>query len=546
MSLPLAELIALSPALREPADLIVRVAPTEASVLILGETGTGKELLAQGLHSHSGRPGRFVGVDCGALPDQLVESLLFGHARGAFTGAVGKGEGLIRSADRGTLFLDEIGNLPPPAQLSLLRVLQERRVRPVGSAEELPVSARIVAATSEDLGEAVREGRFREDLFYRLDVIRIVVPPLRERGNDVVLLFEHFLRQLSERHAVQPLEVSPSLHSALREYHWPGNVRQLENLVERLVLTGSERGILTGDDLDLLVWPRRLTNDASGASLQLGTTPLAMARPARTLEEAVDVAERAYLERLLEDHEGRMEDAAVAGGVSRRTLQRKLRKHGLDRRDFASEASGESLWISCPPFTPLRLGPGPRIVGRDPGCDLCLPHSLVSRHHLRLRWEEDQVWAEDAGSTNGTVLNGRPLLEPTRIAPGDLIEVGAFELSVVQGDGTAETEEEEDTHCQIGSGTSRLEIAEGSINTLVAELTAAREPAVVQFELPEQGPAGILIDGGRVVRAYYEGLEGEPALQALMLLSAGTCIVSRFVSEEGPGQGPATSRKGQG
>ncbi|MGE0710530.1 MAG: sigma 54-interacting transcriptional regulator [Planctomycetota bacterium] len=523
--------------LQAAAALIDRVAPTPVSVLILGETGTGKELLARAVHERSGRPGRFVPVDCGALPEHLVEALLFGHTRGAFTGANAASEGLFRYADGGTLFLDEIGNLPLRGQLSLLRVLQERLLRPVGGAEEIPVDVRIVAATREDLEAAVREGRFREDLLFRLNVIQLVVPPLRQRPEDIPRLFDHFLGRLCARHGVAPPRIDPALVEALREHAWPGNVRQLENLVERLVLTrAATAGELVAADLTRSLGQTQ-------ASTPPATRPMVRGEPApggpaaRTLEEAVDLAERSFLERLLEEHGGRMEDAARAGAVSRRTLQRKLRKHGLDRRTFDSgQESGPRLWLLCPPFAPLRLEVGLRIVGRDPASDLCLPHPQVSRLHLELEVTEDEVWARDMDSANGTLLNGAALAERTRLAPSDELEVGPFQLTVLGSPANDEDTLQDDTS-RVGRVRS-VELAPGRLEELLAELRAGGGSATIHVR-SEAGLGGLWIEGGAVVRAWFDDQQGEAAQRALAALEVGQCQVSEFIEQDGEGLNPA-------
>ncbi len=318
-------------------DTATRVASTEATVLLLGETGTGKELLARAIHRHSGRGGRFVPVNSGGFNEALVDSELFGHVKGAFTGATSDKEGLFRHADKGTLFLDEIGNVPLTAQYHLLRVLQEGAVRPVGGHEEQHIDVRVVAATSNALEEDVQRGRFREDLFYRLDVIRLEIPPLRERPEDVVFLFAHFARKIAQEYNVTRPDLHESFLDALVAYRWPGNVRQLENFTERLVLTH------TGQRVDADAFGRLLPfqeRQARGLSKQRVSQPVhqtdADIDTSKSLEETlqpqVEALERAYLQACLRACKGRMGAAAKQAGVSRRTLLRKLQQYGLDKR----------------------------------------------------------------------------------------------------------------------------------------------------------------------------------------------------------------------
>jgi DNA-binding NtrC family response regulator len=236
---PAAEgLVGESPAIRQVLDVIERVAATSSTLLLQGETGTGKELIARAIHQRSGRKGEFVAVNCGAIPSELLDSELFGHIRGAFTGAHVSRTGLFVCADNGTIFLDEIGELPWPMQANLLRVLEERRVRPVGSNQERDVNCRVIAASNAPLEARVRDGVFREDLHFRLNVLPIHVPALRERVGDIPLLVAHFMRLLSPELGTPPLPVSRDELKHLQEHHWPGNVRELRNLVERALLLG--------------------------------------------------------------------------------------------------------------------------------------------------------------------------------------------------------------------------------------------------------------------------------------------------------------------
>ena len=238
------DVIGHSTALRSVLDVAARVAAYPTTVLITGESGTGKEAVAVAIHRSSPRrDAAFVAVNCGAIPDNLLESELFGHEKGAFTGAERAREGLIAEANGGTLFLDEIGELPSSLQVKILRALQERTVRPVGSSQERPVDVRFIAATSRDLVSDVEEGRFREDLYYRVNVIHLHLPPLRTRPEDVPVLAEHFLRRHSSRLGIPTPALDPSLLPFLSRYAWPGNVRELENVIERaLVLSGGEIG----------------------------------------------------------------------------------------------------------------------------------------------------------------------------------------------------------------------------------------------------------------------------------------------------------------
>ncbi|HYW12295.1 MAG TPA: sigma-54 dependent transcriptional regulator [Longimicrobium sp.] len=234
-----------SAAMREVMDLAARVAPFPSTVLLTGESGSGKEAVARAVHRASPRNGKaFVAVNCGAIPENLLESELFGHERGAFTGADRAREGLFEEADGGTLFLDEIGELTLPLQVKLLRVLQERQIRRVGGTGEKPVDVRVLAATARDLVHEVREGRFREDLFYRINVVQILVPPLRTRPEDVPPLAEHFMRLHAKRLGVEAPALPRELVPVLAAYTWPGNVRELENVIERaLVLSGGNVGV---------------------------------------------------------------------------------------------------------------------------------------------------------------------------------------------------------------------------------------------------------------------------------------------------------------
>jgi two-component system response regulator HydG len=294
-------------------DLIRRVADTDTSVLITGESGTGKELVTRALHEGSARgDASFIAVNCAAVPANLLESELFGHAKGAFTDAKRDRKGLFLRAEGGTVLLDEIGEMPSEMQPKLLRVLQERKLRPVGADGEIPFDTRIVSSTNRDLETAVEEGRFREDLFYRLNVVQIHVPPLRARGNDILLLAQHFLEQVAERMDKAVRGITSEAAKKLLEYDWPGNVRQLENVIERAV-TLTQFDKLTVEDL-----PDKIT------AYEAPPQQLGAADPEHMLSLAE--LERRYIEQVLTATDGNKTQAAKVLGLDRRTLYRKLER----------------------------------------------------------------------------------------------------------------------------------------------------------------------------------------------------------------------------
>lgn len=310
-----------SPPMREVYSIIERVAASSVDVLVTGETGTGKELVARAIHAGSRRSaGPFVPVDCGAIPDALLESELFGHERGAFTGADARRMGLVEFADGGTLFLDEVGELPLPLQAKLLRVLQERRVRRVGARQETPVDVRVVAATSRPIDRMVDEGAFRRDLFYRINVVRIDLPPLRSRGDDIGLLAEHFANRAAQEMGRPVGGLSTDVYQVLKGYHWPGNVRELQNVVRRAIaLTRSPHAGI--DDLpDEVVAAAGRTAAAEAGAVGF------FARRA----EHVARFEREFLTDLLTRHLGDVSAAAREARLPRGTLYRLLKSHALD------------------------------------------------------------------------------------------------------------------------------------------------------------------------------------------------------------------------
>jgi two-component system response regulator AtoC len=320
-------LVGRSAGMRAVYRLLEKAAQTDATVLILGETGTGKELAARAVHYHSARrERRFVPVNCGALPAELVESELFGHARGAFTGAAAMKRGLFEEAAGGTIFLDEVGELPLPVQVKLNRVLQEREIRRVGDNTPIAVDVRVVAATHRDLREEIKAGRFREDLFYRLNVLAVVLPPLRERAEDVPLLAAHFLEKHARavRRALRGF--SPEALRRLVAHGWPGNVRELENTVERAVAVAGGEEIQVED-----LPPEIALGGAAG-----GVAPVALAAlPYKdALAEARDRASREYLAAILKEFGGNVTRAAERAGMERESLHRLLRRYGLRSDDF--------------------------------------------------------------------------------------------------------------------------------------------------------------------------------------------------------------------
>lgn len=289
------------------------VAPTESTVLLQGESGTGKEIVARYLHELSARAnGPFLSINCGALPESLLESELFGHVRGSFTGAVRDKQGLFTAAGAGTFFLDEIGETTPATQVKLLRVLQHREVIPVGATEAIPINTRLIAATNRDLEEEIKRGTFRTDLFYRLNVIAIHLPPLRQRREDIPVLAELFLRRTAESNGERQKSLDPDVVEILHSYAWPGNVRELENALERAAL------LTKGDVIGIRSLPERIVERRS--------EPLAADRPAAN--PTLEVIERAYISWVLEQEGGNKTRASEALGIDPSTLYRKLARYG--------------------------------------------------------------------------------------------------------------------------------------------------------------------------------------------------------------------------
>jgi len=306
-----------SEAIKDTLDLAHRVAPTPSTVLLQGETGAGKELIAHTIHNSSQRSGNLVALNCGSIAPELFESELFGHSKGAFTGAMQTRDGLLVHANKGTVFLDEISELPMAMQTKLLRVLEERVIRPVGSEREIPVDLRIIAATNRDLNQLVELGEFREDLFYRLNVFYILIPPLRQRIHDIEPLVEHFMRQLCIGMRVAPLTLMHTDWQRLKNHHWPGNVRELRNVIERTLLLGR----LPVDCLGAVSEQHSTVKDPS-TSIESPTMDSAQGFP---VEWCLADVERAHIERVLNSVNRNKSAAARILGVSRKTLERKER-----------------------------------------------------------------------------------------------------------------------------------------------------------------------------------------------------------------------------
>jgi two-component system response regulator HydG len=306
-------IIGQSPAIRRVVETCRQIAPTDATVLIEGESGTGKELVAKAIHNNSPRKQRnFVALNCAALSEGILESELFGHEKGAFTGAVSSRKGRFEHADGGTLFLDEVGDMPSPIQIKLLRVIEEGEIVRVGSNEPRHVDVRLISASNRDLAGLVKQGTFREDLFFRLKVVRIVLPPLRERREDIPLLTEHYIRRLAQEHGKPVTALTPEAQAVLSAYDWPGNVRELINTLETMVVLA--RGeTLDLEDIPAEIRPGEATSDggdlASGMSLQ--------------------DAERVLIERTLRETEGNRQKTAEILGIGERTLYRKIKQYGL-------------------------------------------------------------------------------------------------------------------------------------------------------------------------------------------------------------------------
>jgi len=314
---PRRDLVGNDRSMREVYALIKKVAPTDSTVLITGESGTGKELVARAIHERSPRVrGRFVSINCSAFTETLLESELFGHVRGAFTGAVDDRKGLFAVAHQGTLFLDEIADMSPATQVRILRVLEERRVLPVGGTEEVRVDVRIIAATNRAMEDEIQKGRFREDLYYRLNVIPVTLPPLRERKGDIPLLAGHFLAKYARQMGKDVRSIAALAQRTLLAYDWPGNVRELENIIQRHV------ALCDGPEIAQIHVGRGAPCPASNAR----TDPFEIPESGLDLDRTLETIERGYLARALDATEGNMTNAARLLGMSYRSIRYKVKK----------------------------------------------------------------------------------------------------------------------------------------------------------------------------------------------------------------------------
>jgi DNA-binding NtrC family response regulator len=332
----LQDIVGASPKMHRIFRLISKVAPTDSTVLLLGESGTGKELVARLIHVQSRRAqGPFVPVHVGAIPETLIESELFGHTRGSFTGATVDRVGLVEQADGGTLFLDEVGDMPAAAQVKLLRTLERSEVRRLGENDERMVNVRVVAATHRNLPAEIEAGRFREDLYHRLNVVQIELPPLRDRREDVGLLASYFLDRMAQRAGRPGLVFTPDAMTLIERYDYPGNVRELENAIEHAVAVSEGRRIRAEDLPGAIRAPRLLPVDRRAGAMTAAAQSAAAGAPAA--EHARDTwslaeVEKEHIQRVLAIHRGNATTAAKQLGISRTTLWRKLRQYGLTRQ----------------------------------------------------------------------------------------------------------------------------------------------------------------------------------------------------------------------
>jgi len=315
--------------MQEVFNVIESIAPTTSTVLIYGESGTGKELVAKAIHSRSKRKDKpFVVINCSAIPTGLLESEIFGHIKGAFTGAIADKKGLFEEGNGGTVFLDEISEVPPAVQVKLLRVLQDREIRPVGATDSISIDVRLVVATNVDLAMAVHEGRFREDLYYRINVIGITLPPLRERREDIPLLVYHFLKKFSEKAARSVEKISIDALQVLQNYSWAGNVRELENIIERAVVLASSDTI-TAQDL-----PPRILGETFYLAREISGNDLLKLNYKEAKNQAMESFNRSYITGLLQDCGGNVSFAAERAVMDRSNFKKLIIKYGISVEEF--------------------------------------------------------------------------------------------------------------------------------------------------------------------------------------------------------------------
>lgn len=311
-------MIGKSKQMREIYSLIEKISGSDSTVLVSGESGTGKEIAARAIHFHSLRKDKpFVSLNCGALPENLLESELFGHAKGSFTGAISNKKGMFEVAEKGTIFLDEVGEMSPATQVKLLRTLQDRRIRKVGGTEEITVDVRIIGATNQDLKKMIREGTFREDLYYRLNVISFEMPPLRKRRDDIPLLVSHFLQKYCQKMGRKVKRLAPEVISVFEAYPWPGNVRELENVIERIVAI-EERETITRKSL-----PVELLNPQKKSEEDF------FIEPGFNLNQTLDEIAKKYVQQALTTSVGRLKEAAAMLGINYRSLRYLIDKFDL-------------------------------------------------------------------------------------------------------------------------------------------------------------------------------------------------------------------------
>lgn len=323
------EFVGSSQKMKEVFNLIYRLCKVDTTVLIRGENGTGKELVARAIHYNSPRKsGPFTAINCGAIPENLMESELFGHEKGAFTGAVERKIGKFQIANNGTLFLDEIGELRPDMQVKLLRVLQEKKFTPVGSNREVKTNTRIIAATNRNLEKMMEDGSFREDLFYRLNVMPIFLPPLRDRTDDIPALVPHFIKKFAKQHSSAITSISPEALETLKAYRWPGNIRELENVIERAFIVENSNQITAAS------LPENLRENGKDSVLK--SAPLGYAGPL-DFDAFKDQMEKDFIISALKANNGRINQTVAQANIPKNTLLRKIRKYGINVKDYTVE-----------------------------------------------------------------------------------------------------------------------------------------------------------------------------------------------------------------